>query len=182
MAQIRKYLPVFRFVLVFGGLYLVLSLLYAWYLDQPWEGVNYPDPITSQVSHQVHLGLEAIGYEVRTMMAEPHPSIALFVGGELLYNVIDGCNAISVMILFSAFVLAFAKAIKPTALFLLVGLILLYIVNVLRLIGLALIYKHYREYAHFAHDILFPAAIYGMVVLLWIYWIRPSKTKESQPT
>jgi exosortase family protein XrtF len=164
-------------VSIFGGIYIVLSLLYYGYKSQEWTGANYPDPVTSLVSYQTMELLNLIGYPSHIENTVDLPSINLIYEGTVLYRVIEGCNAISVMILFLAFVLAFAKAWKKTLLFSLSGMLAIYLANLFRLVLLAVIFIDYPEYSHTAHDLVFPAIIYGMTVLLWLYWIRnPKKT------
>ncbi len=140
--------------------------------------MNSPDPITSQVSYQAQQSLVALGYDARIVNVPHHPSIYMYFNKQVVYRVIEGCNAVSVMILFVAFVLAFAKAWKKTILFILTGLLFIYIVNILRLVALAVIKYQYPEYNYISHDIVFPSAIYGSVILLWLYWIKQPKNYD----
>lgn len=175
MNKLRPYYPIFKFVAVFGGVYLLLSMCYYLYLNQDYAGLNYPDPVTSQVAYQTQQLLDYTNYQAHIFNTSGHPSVTMYLNKQSVYRVIEGCNAMSVMILFVSFVLAFAKAWKKTALFILSGLLLIYIVNVLRLVALAIIKYEYPEYDHISHEILFPAVIYGMVILLWLYWIKSPK-------
>jgi exosortase family protein XrtF len=175
LSTLKPYYPVFKFVSIFGGIYILLSLLYYGYKSQEWTGANYPDPVTSQVSYQTKELLQLLGYPARIENTVKLPSINLIYQGRVLYRVIEGCNAVSVMILFLAFVLAFAKAWKKTVLFSLIGMAAIYLVNLFRLVLLAIIFIDYPEYSHIAHDFVFPAIIYGMTILLWLYWIRKPK-------
>ena len=86
-------------------------------------------------------------------------------------RMVEGSNAVSVMILFVAFVFAFYKGSK-TFLFVLAGLVLLYIMNLLRIVGLNIVMTDYKQYGKISHDFIFPAIIYGTVVLLWLIWIK----------
>ncbi len=162
-------------MITFGVLYMVLSLLYYAYLQVEYSEINYPDPVTAMVSSQTNYGMQLLGYDSKIYNAPGHPSVMLYVDNEILFVVIEGCNAISVMLLFTAFVIAFAKAWKETVLFLLFGIVTIYIVNLLRIIGLGVIFRELTEYKEVSHDIIFPAVIYGYVILLWIYWIRKPK-------
>ncbi|WP_124979600.1 exosortase family protein XrtF [Nonlabens xiamenensis] len=179
MKSLRPYFPIFKFVAVFAGIYLLLSLLYYFYLQQDWNAYHFPDPVTAQISHQTKLGLEVFGYEVRAINTPDLPSVTIFMDEQAVFRVIEGCNAVSVMILFVSFVLAFAKAWQKTLLFLLIGIGLIYLVNLVRLVLLGMIYKEYPLYAHQAHELAFPAVIYGSVILLWIYWIKKPKVDET---
>tara|TARA_R110002012_G_scaffold300780_1_gene500762 strand:- start:762 stop:1274 length:513 start_codon:yes stop_codon:yes gene_type:complete len=168
-------MPVFKFVATFGTIYIVLSLIYYFYLQQDYSTSNYPDPVTSQVSYQTQQLLMVLGYDAQISNVPNHPSVYMFLNKDIVYRVIEGCNAISVMILFVAFVLAFAKAWKKTTLFIFLGIVFIYIVNLLRLVALAVIKYKYPQYDHISHDVLFPAVIYGSVILLWLLWIKKPK-------
>ncbi|KQC32770.1 molecular chaperone GroEL [Nonlabens sp. YIK11] len=175
MERLKPYYPVFKFVIVFGVLYILLSLAYYGYLQLEYTDYNYPDPITAAVSRQTQTILQWMGYDAQIYNAPGNPSVMLFIDDKIVFRVIEGCNAVSVMLLFAAFVIAFAKAYKKTILFILIGFVLIYLVNLARLVSLALVYKRLPEYQTIAHDIAFPAIIYGTVILLWIYWIRKPK-------
>ena len=96
----------------------------------------------------------------------------LFVNGTYLARIVEGCNAISIIVLFIAFVIAFAQSLKKTVLFIFVGSVLIYAVNILRIAILAIALYNYPEQEHWLHGVLFPALIYGMVFLLWLVWVR----------
>src|SRR5690625_7148659 len=44
--------------------------------------------------------------------------------------------------------------------------------NVLRIALLNYIFVYLPDYGKIAHDYLFPAIIYGTIVVLWIIWVR----------
>ncbi len=174
--SLKPYYPVFKFVAVFGGFYLVLSLLYYGYTSMDWQELQYPDPVTSQVSYQTQQLLALLGYDSFIMNTPGgFPSVSLYLGSTPVFRVIEGCNAVSIMILFVAFILAFARGWKETTLFAVSGCITIYVMNLIRLVILAIVYKEYPEYKEFAHGIAFPAAIYGTTILLWIYWLKNHK-------
>ncbi len=180
MVSLRPYLPVFKFVAIFGGLYLLLASLYGVYLQQDYSVRWYPDPVTSLVADQVSWCLNTLGRSSTVSNTAGLPSVNLYVDNVAVYRVIEGCNAVSVMILFASFVFAFAQAWKKTVLYVLLGLLLIYLINVLRLIILAIVYAYFKEYATFSHDILFPGVIYGTVILLWLLWLKQSAHYENK--
>lgn len=176
MKGLKPYYPVFKFVVTFGVLYLLLSLAYYAYLQVEYQPSNYPDPVTAVVSRQAQSILQFIGYDAQIYNAPSNPSVLLYIDEKIVFRVVEGCNAVSIMLLFAAFVIAFAKAYKKTILFLLIGFVFIYLVNLTRLVLLALVFQNLPEFKEIAHDIAFPAVIYGSVILLWIYWIRKPKT------
>lgn len=175
MRKLRPYFPVFKFVAIFGGLYFILSILYSFYLQYNVESPLQPDSITIHTAHTTALVLEVIDKDPSTLVSYNHPSLKLYLGKTIVYRVIEGCNAVSVMILFASFILAFSKTWLKTLGFILCGILVIYITNILRLVLLAIIYADYPQYKDFSHNVLFPAIIYGTVIIMWLYWIRKPK-------
>ena len=94
-----------------------------------------------------------------------------YVSGKYVSRMVEGCNAVSVMILFLAFILAFYQGAK-TFIFATAGLVFLHIINVLRIAGLNILLVELPQYSKIGHDYFFPAIIYGSVVIFWLVWIN----------
>ncbi|WBL26105.1 exosortase family protein XrtF [Zunongwangia sp. HGR-M22] len=169
----RKYSLVIRFVAVFLGSYFLLSVLYNSYLIFSESQTTYfPDIITNLVSRQSAALIEFLGYAVKM---EPHtkePAMKVFVEGNFLVRVVEGCNSISVIILFISFILSFFAKMRTTILYILAGSVLIYTMNLIRIALLTIGIYEYPEYASFLHEIVFPLIIYGTVILLWIVWVK----------
>ncbi|UKM64873.1 exosortase family protein XrtF [Flavobacteriaceae bacterium GSB9] len=175
-----KYKSVIKFILTFLVVYGILSVAYKFYL-QSSNGTNfYPDYMTYMVGKQSGAIIETLGYNVEVIPHPDEPSLKMILNGNYLARVIEGCNAISVIILFLSFIVAFAGTWKTTFFYILSGSVLIYSVNLLRIALLTLGLYHYPEYEDMLHAVIFPAIIYGMVFLLWIFWVnRFSKIKNS---
>ncbi len=161
-----------RFILTFLMVYLVLSLSYKFYLDFSKESRFYPDYVTHLVAKQTENLLNDFGYIGRV---EPHPnepSMKLIVNGKYIARIIEGCNAVSVIILFVSFVVAFSGRLKQTLLFLLSGSVIIYVVNLLRIVILTIALYHYPWRKEVLHTVIFPAIIYGVVFFLWMVWVN----------
>lgn len=50
------------------------------------------------------------------------------------------------------------------------GLILVYIVNLLRIIIIVAFMRDYPEWFHFLHEYLFKYLFYGIIFLIWVFW------------
>ena len=174
-----KYKSVLRFVVLFLGSYLVLTLLYAFYLEQS-KGSSYPpDFVTHLVAKQSSNLVNSLGYEAQVVPHEAQPTMKLFVEGKYLARIIEGCNAISIIVLFIAFIIAFAQNFRKTALFILAGAVLIYAVNIIRITILAVALYEYPTYENILHTVVFPGIIYGMVFLLWMLWVRMLSKKPK---
>lgn len=171
----RKYKSVLRFILTFIGSYLVLFFIYQLYLKYGASAQYYPDIATHLVALQSESLISAFGYEVTIEPSRSEPAINLMQSGKVLARVVEGCNAISVMLLFVAFILAFFDGKKKTFLFILGGLVLIYSINILRIALLTAGIINYPENIELLHGTIFPAVIYGTVFLLWLGWISAYK-------
>ena len=175
-----KYKSVIRFVVLFLGSYLLLSVLYSFYLKASASSGFFPDYFTNLVAHQSAAILDALGYNTVLFDNHARGGVYLTIKESYTVNIVEGCNSISVIILFVSFVIAFAEKFKKTFLFLLVGMVLIYIVNVARISLLVIALYKFPEYQEVLHSVIFPAVIYGMVFILWIAWVRMLNPKTAE--
>ena len=171
-ALLLKYKPVIKFILTFLLVYGLLSLAYSYYLDFSKGGSYYPDFFTSLVAEQSQNLLEVVGYKTQMMPHPDEPSVKVLIEDKYVARVIEGCNGISVIILFIAFIIAFAGKFKTTFIYILTGTVLLYVVNLFRIVILSIGLYHYPWREAVLHSVVFPAIIYGMVFLLWMFWVN----------
>lgn len=99
-------------------------------------------------------------------------SVKVLLNGHYTARVIEGCNSISILILFLAFVIAFPGSIKATILFGIVGSFIIYGVNILRIAFLTVMLYKYQDHQTLLHNLVFPAIIYGITFLLWVLWVH----------
>lgn len=167
----KIYRPVWQFLLVFLGVYTLLSGLYFYALDF-WasRGIGV-DPITNLVGQQLQGFLELIGFKAVVAPWNETGNLVISVRDTPVAQLVEGCNAISVMILFAAFVLAIPQRIWDSIIFILSGMISLYAINILRIALISIGIYLRPEWSSVLHDLVFPGIIYGTVLLLWIVWI-----------
>lgn len=174
----RKYKPVVRFVLLFLGSYIVLSFLYGLYLQESESQKYHPDFLTYLVGKQSIEILQGFNYDAKLITVLNAPISELYIGDRNVAQIIEGCNSISVIILFMAFVIAFSEKVKKTLIFLFAGAVLLYGVNIIRIVLLSVLLYEYPQYSGFLHGVVFPAIIYGMVFILWMVWVGTLKNSR----
>jgi exosortase family protein XrtF len=173
---LKKLFTTYRPVLIFVGLfftsYIVMSLLYSGYLNTYVKVENGADPITNLVASQSAALIESFGYNAQVVPSMDAPYMRLSIHNTYIANIIEGCNAISIIVLFISFVVAFAQGFKKTIIFLLAGSVLIYAINLVRICILAIALYTYPEQGNFLHGVVFPGIIYGIVFLLWVLWVR----------
>ncbi|SNR47855.1 exosortase family protein XrtF [Lutibacter agarilyticus] len=169
------------FLIKFFGTYALLSFLYSLYLNDTQNTTNFFScaPITKAVASQTSYILNSVGYDT---VIEQHPeelSIKLIIKGNYVSRIIEGCNAVSIIILFISFIVSFSSKILPTTLYIIFGSFLIYSINVVRIAIICIAMFEYPEYQDILHDIVFPSIIYGTTFLLWFIWIQKfSKLKK----
>ena len=148
--------------------------MYSFYLNktQVTDGVFACAPITKVVTQHTKYVTELLGYDVYTAQNFDELSMMFKVNESYVVKIVEGCSSVAVIILFLAFIIAFSGKLKSTILFGISGIVLIYVVNILRIVLLALAIYQYPKYQNVLHNIIFPAIIYGMVFILWAVWVR----------
>lgn len=170
----NKYKNIILFLIKFFGTYFLLFAVYAYYLYiyQEKESGLQCAPLTTQVADQTVSVLSFFGYDVSSVQHEAEMSVKLLVGNQYVARVIEGCNSISIIILFIAFIIAFAGPKKATLLYVVAGSVIIYSLNILRIGFLTMMLYKYPNQQMVLHNLVFPAIIYGTTFLLWVLWVR----------
>jgi len=152
--------------------YIVLSFAYKFYLDLSDGTKYYPDYITHTVAKQSEDLLNTFGYKSQALPHPDEPTMKLIVNNKYVARVIEGCNSVSVIILFMSFIIAFAGRKRVTFMYILAGSVLIYAINLLRIVILSIGLFHYPWRREIMHTVIFPLIIYGIVFLLWMFWVN----------
>lgn len=170
---LKQYRPFFVFLTKFFSVYVVLTLVYQYYLTQFDNSILYQvDGFTQFVANQVQKTVIFFNYESSLMLHDNQASVKLSVNGVYVARIVEGCNALSVIILFVAFVVAFSGKLKQTVLFIIAGSLLIHFLNILRIALLGIALLHYPKQEHLLHGVVFPLIIYGVVFGLWVVWVN----------
>jgi len=171
---VKKRKTIIKFLIRFFVAYFLLLGIYSIYLKQTQQkgDVFSCAPITKTVANHTQQLAKFLGYNTRIEDHEDELSIKFYVGDVYAARIVEGCNSISIIILFLAFIIAFSGNLKATVIFGLVGTLVIYSVNIVRVMVLSMLMYKFPQYQEFLHGLLFPAIIYGTVFLLWIIWVN----------
>ena len=111
-----------------------------------------------------------------------HPYMKLFYNQQYVARIIEGCNAISVIVLFISFIVAFSGKLIPTLLYIFGGSLLIYVLNVIRIAALSALIFYFPKQESILHGVIFPLSIYGVVFILWLIWVRKFSKYASKDT
>jgi len=161
--------PFYRFVALFIFLYGCWHALYKFVL-QPFS--RFDEIVVSNIVAISKWVLSKFGYSFSDLPEHVHLIDGIvFSDGVSGVSVGKECDGIVLLALFLVFILSFPGPIKHKLWFGPVGLVIVHLVNVSRVISLALIHHHAPSYLEFNHDYTFTLIVYGLVFGLWYYWI-----------
>jgi len=171
---LKKYFILYRPFLVFIAkfflTYIVLTFLYQGFLSRFED--NEVDSITSLVANNTEQLLSFFNADFKLEGVENGPYIDLVYKQKYVARIIEGCNAVSIIILFISFVVSFSGKLKLTLSFIIGGSLVIYVLNVVRIALLSGLLYSFPEQEQLLHGVMFPLFIYGVVFLLWVIWIN----------
>lgn len=177
-----QYKPFLLFLAKFAASYLILTFIYQSYLNQFDTKKLEVDDFTQLVANQSEKVLSLIDNNSFTESNTKETSVNLYYKGKWTVRVIEGCNALSIIILFISFIIAFKGKLKPTLLFIICGSLLIHTMNVIRIALLCIALHNFPNNKSIFHDIIFPIVIYGVVFMLWILWVNKYSYYAEKPT
>jgi exosortase family protein XrtF len=156
--------PVARFLIKALLLYAAWFLVYELWLHPRQTLDLWVIDITIAMSKWI---LELLGYTV-------------FTGSERLIGIDgvpglwvgDNCNGLVLFALFTGFVIAYPGPVMRKLVYIPVGILILQILNVIRIVVLAIIQTYSLEMTQFNHTYTFTIIIYGTIFGLWMYWVN----------
>lgn len=167
------YGPFLQFIGTFLFTFIMLTLCYQWYLSGYEQ--HQMDGMTRIVASHTEGVLQWMDVDSFVKYQE-NGKISIWFHQKEVARIIEGCNAVSVIILFVSFVIAFAGRFKTTLFFLIGGSVLIYLLNVVRIAVLSLLLFHFPANEQFLHGVVFPLFIYGVVFILWFIWVNNFST------
>ena len=164
------YKPFLVFLFTFFGTYVLLALVYQFFLNSFEKG--QADTATRWVAQNTEEVLSWFYKSIRIEKVNSEPFFLVNFQNQPVARIVEGCNGISVVILFVSFVVAFSGSLKNTLLFIFGGSFMIYILNVLRIAVLTVLLYYFPQHLHLLHGVLFPLIIYGVVFVLWVIWVN----------
>ena len=161
-----------RFLLAAGALYVVWHLFYNLYMEQEGIMIRHVAENVASVSVSV---LRMLGYEADVQpFRDPNAPAAfetlITLKGQALVWIDSGCTGLTLMALFAGFILAYPGPIKRKLWYIPVGLVAIYLVNIIRVVALAINHIHSRSTFDFNHKYTYTLVTYAAIFGLWMLW------------
>ncbi|MBW4359749.1 exosortase family protein XrtF [Flavobacterium taihuense] len=164
------YKPFLLFLTCFFGTYILLTFFYQLFLNGFENGKV--DTITRWVAQNTEEIISWFYQSIRVEESRNAPFFSVYFQNKIVAQIVEGCNSMSVIVLFVSFIVAFSGGLKNTLVFVFGGSLLIYIINVLRIALLTVLVYYFPNQLHLLHSILFPLIIYGLVFILWVVWVN----------
>lgn len=160
--------PAFKFIVKGFGVYLLWYILYNMILS-PAGGID------SWMEHYLVLSsswlMSSLGYSVFTQ------GNVIGIHNLAGIEVTSGCDGFAAIGVFVSFIIAYPGDMRRRLFLILTGSILLLVANMLRICVLALGQFYWPGGFNFLHIYLTEAVFDGLVVALWVVWIKWGRGK-----
>jgi exosortase family protein XrtF len=167
LANLKENKKAVIFVASMLGIYLLLQFTYDYGIS---PNTSVDSKLIGLIISQAESILQFSGYELLI----PDPQYGAHMGIEGTSGVVIGnpCDGLSLFILFTSFLIVFSGKWWFKILYILLGIGLIHLLNVLRVVALALIVKYSPESLDFHHSYTFTLFIYGIIFLAWMLRIK----------
>jgi len=123
------------------------------------------------ISSGTHI-INALGYTAI------HNKTEVLVAGRGIIQIIYTCLGLGIISFFSAFVIAYPKPLKPKLTFLISGIVIIELLNLVRLVVLALFWNRHKNNV-IDHHIIFNIFIYAVILISLYFWVTAKKVKNA---
>jgi exosortase family protein XrtF len=171
--------PFLRFIFFSVSLYVTWYVFYEFYLHTQ---TNFDKIIIDTLVRWAEETLRAIGYQTTDYLSvdvafREHIGIA----GSKGVTIGAPCDGVVLYALFIFFILAFPGPIKHKLWYIPLGALSVFYLNVLRIVGLAIIMDINEEWLAFNHDYTFTIIVYAYVFALWMIWVQKFSPFAKKP-
>lgn len=164
-----------KFILRFLIMFLVFNYFNVWFFSITTPGNNYNSFLTDHLNYiqwlrwiLLHSSKGLLNLMGFTAICDDQH---LLVAGHYTIEVVYSCLGLGVISFFTAFVLAYPKALKPKLIFLFAGILVIEILNVIRFMLLAL-YWNDTDRNTIDHHTIFNIIIYIVIAVSLYFWVK----------
>lgn len=152
-----------RFIFWFISIYLLMHGLY----------LLVPDRILAEQIYPVAVGaVSAAAINTISPDAKARAESNSVKSARAQLDIVRGCDGSGVVFIVTAATLAFATSVRRKAVGLLLGLLVVYLINQVRIVGLYFVVANRVEWFPFLHTYLAPTLIIVLVCLYFSWWTR----------
>lgn len=103
----------------------------------------------------------------------------IVLNGHRAVSIARQCNGLELIVLYLGFIFCLPSTFKKMFVYSIVGVFVIYILNIIRTALLAAMYDHSHSMTEFAHHYVFKIIIYAVVFAGWVLYMKKPKTDAS---
>lgn len=166
--MIKEYKPLIFFLLKALSLFILWLVIEAIWLP---PGGYLNGLLTESETFFVDKLLHFIGFN-STYGDYFEDACAIYFDGQKVLGISDSCNGQVLFALFAGFIVAYPSKWKVKLWYIPMGMLVIYVLNIIRLFCLVLISYYHREYLDFNHHYTFTILVYMDVFFLWMAFVN----------
>ncbi len=169
------YIKPIRFLLLGIAMYIAWVFLYELVIKPS----GWIDPwLTRHLALASQWILSAVGIDVENQIID-RGNLILSQAGRTLVHIDYVCDGLELYVIFLIFIVAFPGPWKKKLWFIPTGFLVIFLVNLLRVVGLIMISIHSPSSLAFNHKYTFTMLVYAVIFGLWYFWVRKFSVKTS---
>jgi len=161
--KIRPFLSLKHPITKFCFLFLILIIVFSFLLSLELVKQYVYNPLTTLIASQAAWILKVLGQKV-------YASGIMISGEGFSVKILANCNAIFEIMLFLSAVIAFPALLKEKVVGGVLGTILIYLLNLLRVVLLFLIGVYSPQFFEGTHIYVAQSIFIVMVAIFWLFW------------
>ncbi|MFT6963440.1 MAG: exosortase family protein XrtF [Flammeovirgaceae bacterium] len=175
----KKYLdkltPFHWFIIKASALYaLWLFIYHTWGLGTG----GFDDKFTLMTGRVAAWAMGLFGYEASS---EAQSAWAMLqIDGQNTVAIGNPCNGLVIMALYAGFIIAYPGKIKIKTIFIVLGIGIIFLMNMLRIVALTFNWMYARSSFDFNHNYTFTFFVYAVVFVMWMIWANKFSTLKIQ--
>jgi exosortase family protein XrtF len=172
-----------------------LLVLFVWkviYLGFLFPGRVLDSPVTHAVGVLTANGLNwvtrsddywtkgELGNETDTVLKDKKVmQQSVYFQNKKLVGIYDACNALELFVLYAGFIVCMSASLKRKLIFIAGGIAFIFLVNILRCIGVSYIVQYHPQQADFVHHYVFVFVVYASIISMWLIFVSNTKVKSN---
>jgi exosortase family protein XrtF len=122
--------------------------------------------------------------ETGTIITDNGPVISpledVYFNQRNVVSIEDPCNALELFVLYAGFIICMPASLWRKIFFIVGGILLIHIINVIRCAVVAYTIIYNPKYADFAHHYVFTFIVYALIIVLWLIFVKKLKIAHAE--
>lgn len=146
-------------------------LFIAWFIVHDFLLLKHTRIVQDLIANETELSVNILNAVQKSDVYIADKSSILHNGKKAL-RVGEECSALVLFALFAGFIICFPGEWRYKWWYILLGIFLIFTLNIIRIVALTINYIHFRSSFAFNHHVTFTYFIYGVIFAMWIFWVN----------